>query len=107
MDDNEIIDSPYGIDISGFGATPRISGNTIHGSTSAAIIVDVGTAPTIEGNVIEANATGIEVRSVIATTPVITGNTFCGNETDLKVPDGSTLTLDGNTICGAAVTAAP
>ena len=41
------------------------------------------------------------------TTPVITGNTLCDNGTDLAVPDGSTLTLDGNTICGVAVSAAP
>jgi parallel beta-helix repeat protein len=97
---NEIIDSPYGIDISGSGATPQVSGNTVRGSTSTAILVDVGTAPTIEGNVIEANRTGIAVRGA-TTVPVITGNSFCDNETDLLVPDGSTVTLDGNTICEA------
>ena len=41
------------------------------------------------------------------TTPVITGNAFCGNETDLAVPDGSTLTLDGNTICQAGASESP
>ena len=39
--------------------------------------------------------------------PSITGNTFCDNETDLMVPDGSTLTLDGNTVCQAGASDAP
>ncbi len=106
VEDNEIIDSPRGIDISGSVATPRISGNTIHGSTEVAILVDLGTAPTIDANVIEGNRTGIEVRGA-DTTPVMTGNTFCGNQTDLKAPNGSTLTLDGNTICQPGVSDAP
>ena len=37
----------------------------------------------------------------------MTGNTLCGNETDLTVPDGSTLTLDGNTICEAGASNTP
>ena len=37
----------------------------------------------------------------------MTGNKLCENSTDLVVPDGSTLTLAGNTICGVAVTTAP
>ncbi len=106
VEGNEIIDSPYGIDISGSGATPQISGNTIHGSTSTAILVDVGTAPTIDGNTIEGNGTGITVRGV-TTTPVVNDNAFCRNETDLKVPDGSTITLDGNTVCAGEGSASP
>ncbi|MCY7418487.1 MAG: pectinesterase family protein [Chloroflexi bacterium] len=102
--DNEITDSPYGIQVA-TGAKPQITGNTILGSSSAAIVVDNGAAPTIDGNIIEKNATGIEVLG--APTPVMTGNTLCDNGTDLGVPDGSTLTLAGNTICGVAVSAAP
>ena len=105
VEGNAIDDSPYGIDISG-GAGPQVSGNTIRGSSSIAVTVDYGTAPTIDGNVIEDNATGIDVRGT-RTTPSITGNTFCGNETDLAVPDGSTLTLDGNTICQAGASQTP
>jgi parallel beta-helix repeat protein len=105
VEGNEIIDSPYGIYISG-GAKPQVSGNTIRGSVSVAIVVDRGTAPTISGNVIEGNATGIGVGGV-TTTPVLSGNKLCDNERNLVVPDGSTLTLAGNTICGVAVTAAP
>jgi parallel beta-helix repeat protein len=97
VEGNEILDSQYGIDVTGFGGTPRISGNTIRGSEFAAIVVDNGTAPTIDGNTIEKNATGIEVLG--ASIPVMTGNTLCENGTDLTVPDGSALTLDGNTVC--------
>jgi parallel beta-helix repeat protein len=106
VEGNEIIDSPYGIDISGSGATPQVSRNTIRGSVTMAILVDRAAAPTISGNTIEGNGTGISVAGV-TTTPVVTGNSFCDNQTDLRVPEGSTLTLDGNTICGVAVTAAP
>jgi nitrous oxidase accessory protein NosD len=105
VEGNAIDDSPYGIDISG-GAGPHVSGNTIRGSSFIAVTVDSGTAPTIDGNVIEDNAIGIDVRGV-ATTPVITGNAFCGNETDLKVPDGSTLSLEGNTVCEPGASDAP
>ena len=106
VEGNEITDSPYGIDVSGSGATPQIRGNAIHGSVSVAIVVERGTAPTIDGNAIEDNATGIEVRGT-TTTPVIAGNSFCGNVTDLKVPDGSSLTLDGNTFCQAGASEGP
>ena len=67
--DNEITDSPYGIQVAGFGAKPMISGNTITGSISAAIILDSGAAPSIDGNTIEKNATGIEV--VGTSTPAV------------------------------------
>jgi parallel beta-helix repeat protein len=100
VEGNDIGDSQYGIDVTGSGGTPHITGNTIRGSAFAAIIVDRG-APTIDGNVLERNATGIEVIGA-TTTPVLAGNTFCGNGVDLAVPDGSTLTLDGNTICAGA-----
>lgn len=100
VEGNEITDSPYGIDVWGSGAKAQISGNTIRGSSVAAILVDLGAAPTIEGNVIEGNATGVQVNGA-TTTPVLRGNTLCGNGTDLTVPEGSTLTLDGNTICAA------
>lgn len=106
VDHNEIVDSPYGIDITGSGATPQISRNTIRGSTSMAIFVDAGTVPTIDGNTIENNAIGIGVLRV-TTTPILTDNTFCGNGTDLAVPDGSPLTLAGNTVCPDAASSAP
>jgi len=61
VEDNEITDSPYGIEVAGSGAAPVIRGNTIRGSGNVAIIVDNGAAPTIDGNVIEGNATAIEV----------------------------------------------
>ncbi|MET0772239.1 MAG: pectinesterase family protein, partial [Candidatus Limnocylindrales bacterium] len=77
VEGNTIIDSPYGIDISA-RSTPRISGNTIRGSTTTAILVDSGTVPTIDQNTIEGNNTGIAVLGV-NTTPVLTGNTFCDN----------------------------
>lgn len=104
IEDNEIIDSPFGIDIWG-SATPRISDNVIRGSTTTAILVDRGTAPTINGNIIEANGTGIDVR--IGAAPVLKDNEFCDNETDLKVPSDSTLTLEGNTVCEAEASTEP
>jgi hypothetical protein len=105
VDHNEIFDSPYGIDIHG-GAKPQVDGNTIRGSTTMAIFVDAGTVPTIVGNTIEQNAIGIGVRGV-TTTPVLTDNTFCANGTDLGVPEGSAVTLDGNTICTDGASSAP
>jgi parallel beta-helix repeat protein len=105
VEGNDIVDSPYGIDVSG-GARPQVSGNTVRGSASSAILVDFGTGPTIDGNIIEGNATGIEVRGA-TTTPVITGNSFCGNKTDLSMPEDSTLTLDGNTVCTDLASTAP
>lgn len=105
VDHNEIMDSPYGIDIHD-SAKPQVSGNTIHGSTTVAIFVDSGTVPTIDDNTIEGNQTGVAVLGV-NTTPVLTGNTFCENDTDLRVPDGSSVTLDGNTVCAEAASSAP
>ena len=103
VEDNEIVDSPYGIEVHGLGADPEIRGNTIRGSTSVAIIVENDAAPTIDGNVLQRNATAIEVDGT--STPVMTGNSLCGNETDLQVPDGSTLTLEGAAgMCVAATT---
>ena len=61
---NEIIDSPYGIDISRVRRDAADQRQHHHGSISAAILVDLGAAPTIDGNTIERNATGIEVRGV-------------------------------------------
>jgi hypothetical protein len=103
---NEITDGAIGILLTGSGAEPDIEHNTIRGMSAAGIRVASGASPSIEGNTIEANATGIDVQGV-TTTPVIAGNLFCGNETDLAVPDGSTLTLDGNTICQPGASDAP
>jgi len=52
-------------------------------------------APSIIGNTIEDAAVGIRVYS--GARPVIQGNTFCRNGTDLSAP--STFSLDGNTVC--------
>lgn len=104
VEGNVISDAQYGIDVSALGGSPRISGNTISGSTIAAISVASGD-PVVDGNAIEGNATGIEVLG--RGTPALTNNRFCDNGTDLVVPEGSDLTLDGNTVCASAASTAP
>jgi parallel beta-helix repeat protein len=53
-----------------------------------------------EGNTITEARSGIIVAGDAA--PTITGNTFCDNEQDLVVPEGSTLVLDpSNEVCAA------
>jgi hypothetical protein len=87
------------------GGGPLIVGNRI-GDHEVGISVDPGSTPIIQDNLIEANTTGIVVSDGY-TTPVLSGNTFCGNGTHLSVPAGSRLTLVGNTVCDAAASAAP
>jgi parallel beta-helix repeat protein len=97
VEDNEIEESSVGITVSGLAAEPTLRGNTIRGTSDRAIVVESGAAPAIDENVIEDNVIGIEVQG--ASEPTLSGNTFCGNRQDLVVPDGSDLTLDGNTVC--------
>ena len=65
-----------------------------------------GATPTIESNEFTGNAIAIEVAD-LESAPAIKDNSFCGNGTDLDIPDGSILTLDGNTVCAVAPSAAP
>jgi parallel beta-helix repeat protein len=97
---NEIQDAPTGILVMDTGADPAIVGNTIRGSSSSAIRVTSGASPSIEGNAIEDNAVGISVAG--SSTPTMIGNTFCGNEEDLEVPEDMALTLGGsNSVCAS------
>jgi parallel beta-helix repeat protein len=98
VEDNEIVDSATGILVTGAGAEPDIQSNTINGMTGFGIWITSGASPSIESNTIEDNRTGVAVGRD-PSTATLSGNTFCGNEQDLDVPDGSDLTLDGNTVC--------
>ena len=84
---------------------PLIVGNVIR-EHDVGISLSGGSTAIIQDNAIEANTTGITVVGP-KTLPILTGNAFCGNATNLDVPDGSTLTLDGNTVCGVAPSPAP
>jgi hypothetical protein len=97
IESNQIVDSITGIVVTGGSGAPEIRGNTIRGSTSSAIVLSPGAAPVIADNTIEDNATGVSVRG--PSTVTLSGNTFCGNEQDLEVPEGSELTLEGNSVC--------
>jgi hypothetical protein len=94
---NKVTSSPWGIDV-GPGAEATIQGNTITGG--AAGLVLASDAVRAEGNTITGVQNGIVVNGDAA--PTITGNSFCDNEQDLVVPEGSTLVLDpSNEVCPA------
>ncbi len=75
-----------------------VEGNSIS-DLRTGIVVPEGASPTITGNRLEGLNTGIRIDGAGSGT-VIEGNRFCGNEEDLVVPEGSTLSLDeSNVIC--------
>jgi parallel beta-helix repeat protein len=94
---NMVTSSQRGIDV-GPGAESTIEGNTITGgSTGLALGSDAVRA---EGNTITGARNGILVTGDAA--PTISGNSFCDNEQDLAVPEGSTFVLDpSNEACPA------
>jgi hypothetical protein len=104
LEPNGVAIEPFGVQIQ--GASPLFVGNTVRGHV---IGIEVITgAPTIEDNTIEDNTTGVSVRgTAVADGTSLRGNTFCGNITDLTVPSGSTLTLEGNEVCEPQESAIP
>jgi hypothetical protein len=92
---NMVTSSQSGIHV-GPGAEATIEGNTITGSSNGPALAS--DAVRAEGNTITGARTGITVAG--DATPTITGNSFCDNEQDLVVPEGSTLVLDpSNEVC--------
>jgi parallel beta-helix repeat protein len=94
---NVVTSSSTGIDI-GREAEATIEGNTITGGFAGLVLAS--DAVRAEGNTITGARNGIRVTGDAA--PTITGNSFCDNEQDLVVPEGSTLVLDpSNEVCPA------
>jgi hypothetical protein len=82
-------------------SAPLVMGNTIQRHLTG-IEVGQGAAPVIQANAIEDNLIGIAITAPSrdnADGPVIEGNTFCRNDSNLVAPAGSGLTLAGNTLC--------
>jgi hypothetical protein len=100
--DNIVSSSPdYVAGINLAPGAPTVEGNVVTGATIG-VLVPEGATPTITGNELEGMRVGI---SVIGdeTVAVIEGNRFCDNEQDLRVPEGSSLTLDAsNEVCEGA-----
>jgi parallel beta-helix repeat protein len=110
-----------GVTVMGEGTTASITGNTVTSSQMRGIDVGPGAEATIEGNTITGGSAGLALASdavrvegntitgartgILVTgdaAPTITGNSFCDNEQDLVVPEGSTLVLDpSNEVCPA------
>ena len=94
---DEYDDSALTTAIDILGSDPVIADNRI-GDHPVGVSVDSRSAPTIEGNTIEHNEVGLSIPST-ASGLSLTGNAFCDNGQNVQVQDGSTLSLDGNTIC--------
>jgi hypothetical protein len=93
--DNTIEGGSTGINVVGEDARPTIERNVVRGSETG-IFVGPGASATIEGNRIEANEIGLGLAP--SATPVLVGNMICDNRVNVAA-DGSTVSLDGNTIC--------
>jgi hypothetical protein len=99
-------DQPYGVRTD--GGTTTLRGNIIRGQFIG-LDIGSGTSPIAEGNTFEGNTTAINVIDGAAAVPEalanITGNTFCGNATNIS-PSGE-VDLAGNEICDADLGTAP
>jgi parallel beta-helix repeat protein len=100
---NMVTSSQRGIDV-GPGAEATIEGNTITGGSAGLALGS--DAVRAEGNTITGARNGILVTGDAA--PTISGNSFCDNEQDLAVPEGSTFVLDpSNEVCPASQASTP
>lgn len=105
IDGNEILGLGVGVMVG--GSNVSITDNHIHGKrTGIEATFQAGTDVVITGNTITDNGVGLQLRTATAD-PTLTGNTFCGNEQDLVVPDGSPVSLDGNTVCAPGTSVTP
>jgi len=100
---------PVGVTIRGGMATLR--GNTIRGYVTG-LDIGYGPGPIVEGNTFEDNATAIDMQNRPAPTVQealanITGNTFCGNVTDISAPGEIDAALATNEACDAALAMVP
>jgi nitrous oxidase accessory protein NosD len=99
---NVLSDNETGILIR--GTRTEVLGNDVTGGTTG-IRADVGSAR-LEGNTIEGAEVGLDVRATTGMT--LSGNVFCGNATNLSLPDTSSLEIDeSNRICEDAATIPP
>ena len=101
-------EEPYGVRTDGDSTTLR--GNIIRGQVTG-LDIGVGTDPTVEGNTFEDNTTAINVSAVASAVPEvlanITGNTFCGNVTNVSAPGEVDVDLASNEVCDADLATAP
>lgn len=94
--DNTIRDGETGVWVEGEGST--LSGNRLLDNSLYGLLIHG--SPPIDENTLEGNLIGINLGG--SARPDLSDNTFCGNETDLRVPEGNPTTVDGNEVCGAA-----
>ena len=83
------------------GSTALIRDSTIAGGSVGVMVSE--SAPTLEGNMISANATGLQLGP--GAVPTLTSNTICLNTTDIEVLEGGVPPdLSGDAVCGNPVT---
>jgi hypothetical protein len=75
-------------------SSPLLEGNRLRDHAIGVRVA--GGAPTLLGNSIERTETGVLVLRDDGMT--LAGSTFCDNEEDLRVAEGSAITLDGNEV---------
>jgi hypothetical protein len=101
-------EQPYGVRTN--GGTTTLRGNIIRGQFIG-LDIGSGTSPIAEGNTFEDNTTAINViAGAAAASEVlanITGNTFCGNVTNVSAPGDLDVDLAGNEVCDADLATAP
>jgi hypothetical protein len=97
---NDISRTTIGIMLGGFTQHPTIEGNVLRDNTSG--IVVLAGSPVLQDNTITGGQTGLAVVGS-GTTPTLSGNTICDNEVDLKLADGVQMPpTDGDEICANA-----
>jgi len=92
--DNELTGSQTGIIVARAG--PTIEGNTIEGQGSGILVISGG-SPTITGNIIDVAARGISIGA--DGEPTIAGNEICGGTESVYVAEGANPTIGENTLC--------
>jgi hypothetical protein len=92
------------------GGTTTLRGNIIRGQFIG-LDIGPGTSPEAEGNTFEDNTTAINVIAGAAAVPEvlanITGNTFCGNDTNISAGGEIDVDFAANEVCDADLATAP
>lgn len=80
------------------GDDAELIGNTI--TDSSLYGLQIHGSPDIVGNTLDSNLIGINLGATAA--PMLSDNTFCDNDTNLKASADNPTTLDGNEVCDSA-----